>query len=92
MYETIIIFHPDLTDDEVSKEFNKIKDIINKNGAVKNEEIWGKRKLAYPIQKQNWGYYMSLKFQINDPSFIDELNRIYNTTDSIMKHIIVKMD
>ena len=66
-------------------------DMIAKEGEVESTEVWGRRKLAYPIQKNNEGYYVLINFSSN-PEFIDELNRVYNITDEIIKHIIVKKD
>ena len=68
--------------------------IINSNleeAVIKSTEEWGKKKLAYPIKKQNEGYYVLINFSSN-PDFIDELERVYNITDEIIKHIVVKKD
>ena len=51
----------------------------------------GKKKLAYPIKKQAEGYYVLVNFSSN-PEFIDELDRVYNITDEVIKHIVVKKD
>ena len=66
-----------------------ITDLISEHGKLESTEEWGKRKLAYPIQKQSEGYYVLINFSSN-PDFIDELERVYNITDEVIKHIIVK--
>ena len=90
-YETIIIIDPKLDDEACAGVTQKFTDMIAKEGEVESTEVWGRRKLAYPIQKNNEGYYVLINFSSN-PEFIDELNRIYNITDEIIKHIIVKQE
>ncbi len=90
-YETIIIINPNLDEAECAGVTERFTDMISKEGKVDSTEVWGKRKLAYPIQKNNEGYYVLINFSSN-PEFIDELNRVYNITDEIIKHIIVKKD
>lgn len=90
-YESIIIINPNLDDAACASVTEKFTDMIAKEGKVESTEVWGRRKLAYPIQKNNEGYYVLINFSSN-PEFIDELNRVYNITDEIIKHIIVKKD
>ena len=90
-YETIIIINSNLEDATIKSTIGKITDLMAKHGKVESTEEWGKKKLAYPIQKLNEGYYVLINFSSN-PDFIDELERVYNITDEIIKHIIVKKD
>ena len=90
-YETIIILNSNLEEEATKSAIAKVTDLIAKHGAVESTEEWGKKKLAYPIQKQNEGYYVLINFNSN-PDFIDELERVYNITDEIIKHIVVKKD
>ena len=88
-YETIMIINSDLEEGAIKSTIEKISSLINSNGKVSSTEEWGKRKLAYPIEKHNEGYYVLVNFESN-PEFIDELTRVYNITDEIIKNIIVK--
>lgn len=90
-YETIMILNPKLKEEENKNAIQKIKDLITSNGEIVTTEEWGLRKLAYPIQKFNEGYYVLIDFR-SEADFIDELNRVYNITDEIIKHIIVKKE
>ena len=90
-YETIIIINSNLEEATIKSTIGKITDLMAKHGKVESTEEWGKKKLAYPIQKQSEGYYVLINFSSN-PDFIDELERVYNITDEIIKHIIVKKD
>lgn len=88
-YETIIIINPNLDEAATKATIEKFTAMMNENGKVESTEEWGKKRLAYPISKQNEGYYVLINFSSN-PEFIDELERVYNITDDVIKHIIVK--
>ena len=90
-YETIIIINSNLEEAVIHATVEKITSLIAEHGKVDSTEEWGKKRLAYPINKQNEGYYVLINFS-SDPSFIDELERTYNITDEIIKHIVVKKD
>ena len=90
-YETIMIINSNLEEAVIKSTIDKITDLIAKHGKVESTEEWGKKKLAYPIKKQSEGYYVLVNFSSN-PDFIDELERVYNITDEIIKHIVVKKD
>lgn len=88
-YETIMIINSNLEEATIKATVEKFESLINANGKVESTEEWGKKKLAYPIKKQAEGYYVLVNFTSN-PEFIDELDRIYNITDEVIKHIVVK--
>ena len=90
-YETIMIINSNLEEAVIKSTIEKVNDLIAKNGKVESTEEWGKKRLAYPIKKQNEGYYVLVNFSSN-PDFIDELERVYGITDEIIKHIVVKKD
>ena len=90
-YETIIIINSNLDETAIKSSIEKVTKLIGEHGKVESTDEWGKRRLAYPIKKQNEGYYVLINFS-SDPSFIDELERVYNITDEILKHIVVKKD
>ncbi len=88
-YETIMIINANLDEAATKATIDKFITLIGENGTVESTEEWGKKKLAYPIQKQSEGYYTLVNFTSN-PEFIDELERIYNITDEVIKHIVIK--
>ena len=90
-YETIMIINSNLDEAATKASVEKITALINANGKVESVEEIGKKKLAYPIKKQAEGYYVLVNFSSN-PEFIDELDRVYNITDEVIKHIVVKKD
>ena len=88
-YETIIIINSSLEDAQIKDTVTKVTNLISEHGKVESTEEWGKKRLAYPIQKQSEGYYCLINFSSN-PEFIEELERVYNITDEVIKHIVVK--
>ena len=88
-YETVIILSNNLGDEAIAATIEKFKKLIADNGEVESVEDWGKRKFAYPIQKQNEGHYTLINFK-SSPEFTAELDRIYNITDGVLRSLIVK--
>ena len=88
-YETIIVVDASLTDDEINAAVEKFKALITANGTIENVDVWGKRKLAYPIDFKTEGYYVLINFA-SQAEFIAELDRNYNITDSILRTITVR--
>lgn len=88
-YETIFIQNPTLDEETLNANIEKFKGIIeNGGGTVDNVDVWGKRKLAYEINKMNEGFYTLVNFTAS-PELPKELDRVFRITDGIMRHIIV---
>ncbi|HEX9080629.1 MAG TPA: 30S ribosomal protein S6, partial [Holophagaceae bacterium] len=91
-YETIFIASPTLTDeqsDELVKHFEGI--IAEQGGELLKTDKWGRKKLAYEVQKFSEGYYTL--FEMNaGPSLIAELERRFRNHDSVIKYLSVRMD
>jgi ribosomal protein S6 len=90
-YETVFITDLSLGDDAVAGLVKKFTTLIAENGTITETSEWGKRKLAYPINDLNEGYYTLVKFSSHG-DFPAELDRIFQITDGIMRSIIVKLD
>ncbi|MDR2913351.1 MAG: 30S ribosomal protein S6, partial [Tannerella sp.] len=72
-YETVFILTPVLSDAQMKEAVEKIKEILTSQKAeIVNEENWGLRKLAYPINKKSTGFYQLIEFKA-DPTVIDVL-------------------
>ena len=91
-YELALVVNAKIEDDAREAVVEKAKNYVTRYGGTITEvEEWGKKRLAYPINKQNEGYYVLINFSSN-PEFIDELERVYNITDEVIKHIVIKKD
>lgn len=91
-YETIFILHPSLDEEAVKANVEKFKGVIENNGGeIENVDAWGKRKLAYEIQKVGEGHYTLINFNAN-PELLKELDRVFRITDSVIRHIIINSE
>ena len=90
-YETIFIVNPNLNEEETAEVVAKFRTLIEENATNDKVDEWGKRRLAYPINDLNEGYYVYMSFE-SKPDFPAELDRIYKIPDNIMRSIIVCLD
>ena len=90
-YELMVIIDPALEDDKKEAAIENVKNIIAEAGEVSETDVWGLRKLAYPIQKKNEGYYVVMQFTA-EPELPKELDRRLRIADAYMRHIIVNKD
>lgn len=92
LYETLFISHPDLSAEDCALLTERVKDVItSKGGEVQETEEWGKRKLAYEINKVRDGNFTLIKFLGNN-DILDELNHIFKITESVLRGLIVKLE
>lgn len=90
-YEVMFIIDADLEDAKKEAAIETVKGIIAEGGEVGQVDVWGLRKLAYPINKKNDGYYVVISFQAN-PELPKELDRRLRNSENIVRHIIVNKD
>lgn len=91
-YETVFIATPVLSDVQIKEAVTKFRDIITEDGGeIVNEEDWGLRKLAYPIQKKSTGFYHLIEFKA-EPSLIEKLETQYRRDERIIRFLTFKMD
>ena len=91
-YELIFIVHPDLEETATNEVFERVQGWITEAGGTINKiDPWGKRKLAYPIRKQNEGQYFFLLVQI-DPTFVVELERNLRFMEPVMRFLITAVE
>jgi small subunit ribosomal protein S6 len=88
----VVVFDPSLEEEAVDKELSKITSLLEKEKCeVSNVDKWGIRKLAYPIKKQESGYYIIVYFN-GKSGVISELDRINKINDKILRHLVVKSE
>ncbi len=87
-YETLFIVDLTNGEDSVKALVEKFTGLISSNGEITEISEWGKRRLAYPINDMNEGYYVLIDFTA-PASFTSELERVFNITEGIMRSIVV---
>lgn len=91
-YETIFVINPDYSEDAVKALVDKFTGLITNNGGtIDSMDEWGKRKLAYPIEDFEEGYYVLVNFSA-EKSVPAELDRVYHITDGILRSLIVALE
>ena len=91
-YETVFILTPVLSDAQMKEAVDKFKDVLVKaNAEIVNEENWGLRKLAYPIEKKSTGFYQLIEFKA-EPEVINNLETQFRRDERIIRFLTVKME
>ena len=88
-YETIFVIDASLSEEEITAISDKFTSLIAANGTTESVDVWGKRRLAYPIDYKTEGYYVLVNFA-SQAEFITELERIYNITDGVLRTIVIR--
>ncbi len=90
-YELAILFHPDLEVD-LSKGEQRIQKIISDNkGKIVGTDNWGKKKLLYPIAKNESAVYVFYTVELPGTS-LQKVESVLNITDEVIRYLIVKID
>ena len=87
-YEAVFVVSVNLGDEGIASTVEKFKTLVSENGTLESVDEWGKRRLAYPINKQPEGYYVLMNFT-SAPAFTKELSRIFGITEGILRSMVV---
>ncbi len=87
-YEAVFIFDPELSEDLLNQLKDKIVNTINSNGNLEGINVWGRKKLAYPIKKKRDGIYYLFEF-FGEASLPKELKRLTSITEPILRSMII---
>ncbi len=91
-YETVFILTPVLSDVQMKEAVEKFKGILTAEGAeIVNEENWGMRKLAYPIDKKSTGFYVMIEFNA-DPQVINKLEVNFRRDERVLRFLTIKQE
>ncbi|MBQ8773339.1 MAG: 30S ribosomal protein S6 [Muribaculaceae bacterium] len=91
-YETFFILTPVLSDVQMKEAVDKFKAYITSHaGEIVNEELWGLRKLAYPIQKKSTGFYTLIEFDAN-PDLVKKLETQFRRDERVLRFLTFRLD
>ena len=91
-YETLFICPGDISQEKAESALEKVKSIITKaEGTISSTELWGQRRLSYPVKKHRDGYYIYLVFN-GSAKLPASLNHHFRVTDAILRGLTVKVD
>jgi small subunit ribosomal protein S6 len=88
-YETVMIFSLKQGEEGIQALIEKFKALIEKHATLQNVDEWGKRRLAYLINKESDGYYVLMNFE-SEADFPAELDRVFKITDGVLRSMIIK--
>ncbi|WP_115685659.1 30S ribosomal protein S6 [Corynebacterium senegalense] len=91
-YEVMIILDPQQDERTVTPSLDKFLEIVRKeNGTVEKVDVWGKRRLAYPINKKEEGIYAVVNL-LCEADTVGELDRVLNLNDNILRTKVMRTD
>ena len=91
-YEALYIVRPDLEDEEVETVSKAVESLVTEQGgAILQSEIWGKRRLAYNVEKFVEGRYVLLRFEA-DATFVARLKEYFRLADAVIRHLVTHFD
>ena len=91
-YETVFILTPVLSDVQMKEAVEKFSKVLTDNGAtIVNTELWGMRKLAYPIQKKSTGFYNFVEFE-GDPTIVRKIETAFRRDERVLRFLVFRQD
>ena len=91
-YEMMFILRPDLNGEQVNQQLHKYSSFLKDNGAQKiSIEVWGKRRLAYPIQKFQDGIYV-LTYYTGDGTQVAKVEKQMRFSDEVIRYLTIKQE
>jgi small subunit ribosomal protein S6 len=92
-YELVVIISPQVADDEVPEAVERLvrRPVEGQGGEVGEVNQWGRRKLAYPIEKHLEGSYVLTELRL-DPQRTKELERGLHISEEVIRHLLVRLD
>ena len=91
-YETVFLISPKLSEEETEAIIGKMAEVVTKKkGTMIAKEEWGKKKLAYPIQKFEEAYYVLFHYQ-GKPDLPAELERSFKQSEAIIRYLTVRKE
>ena len=88
-YEAVMVFSLKGGEEAATALQEKFEQLIAANGTVESVDEWGKRRLAYPINDKNDGYYVLVNFK-SEGGFTAELERVFGITEGILRSIVIR--
>ena len=91
-YQSVLILKPDLDEAQVDQVLEKITEFLSKNnGSILKVEKWGKKRLAYRVKKNRFGYYLNM-YHTCESLKVSALEADYKLYDLILKFLVIRLD
>jgi small subunit ribosomal protein S6 len=91
-YELVFIVHPEVDDEGLAAIVETVKDLVKRGGGqVTKVDLWGVRRLAYPIKKQREGQYVLMRLDMASEG-VAELERSLGLSEQVIRHLVVRLE
>jgi small subunit ribosomal protein S6 len=91
-YETAFLITPKLEEEEMEKLIQKMADVVaKKKGKIIKIDKWGKKKLAYPVEKSNEAFYVFFHYE-GEPDIPSELERRFRQTEPVLRYLTLRKE
>jgi small subunit ribosomal protein S6 len=91
-YQSVLILKPDLDEAQVEQSIGKITSIISKfGGAILKLDNWGKKRLAYRVKKNKFGYYLNI-YHTCEQGGVPALEKEYQLYDLVIKYLVIRLE
>ena len=90
-YELVLLVHPDQSDQVVGMVERYINLVKEQGGSIHRLEDWGRRQLAYPINKVHKAHYVLLNIEAGQQT-LDELEELFRYNDAIIRSLVIRRD
>ena len=91
-YELVIIISPDVAEEDIPTTIDKVSEFVtSRGGEITGIDRWGKRRLAYPINRFREGNYVLSRFKL-EPGTTAELEASLQISETILRHLLVRME
>ena len=92
-YETLYIVDPNLENKSLDKTMNEIgKELEKTSSKIINHRVWGKKRLAYPIERQKYGSYILIQFEGGDQQKMIDYDTWMRLNNSVLRHMTVLLN
>ncbi|MEI7811525.1 MAG: 30S ribosomal protein S6 [Ignavibacteria bacterium] len=91
-YESTIIINSSIEEEQIESTINRVAELIRVNGGeIVDIDKWGRKRLAYTLEKTKSGYYVIFRF-VAFPGLIAKIERMYQLDEFILRHLIIVLD
>jgi small subunit ribosomal protein S6 len=91
-YELMVVLTPELDDQGVEETTERVRTLVTaRGGEVTDLQPWGRRRLAYPVNRFRDGFYAVAKLKL-EPTAAEPLDRALRLNDAVIRHLLVRLD
>ena len=91
-YELAVVISPDVTDEQAPEAYERVRQmVVSRGGEIVNEDVWGRKKLAYPIGKHLEGNYLFTDIKL-PPERVRDLESGLQISEEVLRHMLIRKD